>query len=198
LIFTFDVLHQGPPNTLSKKLKWRSSANNGNDIKRTHIINHNNAGRAMFHIFNELLSEEEEKEENEGKKEEKIEEKGESNEEEKGKNEEKKKKKGKRSRGTRDIFMSASGSISKLDEHIRINQQLHDTSNMHKHVLDNKSQKNNGSLLRGICHSPENSGQNSLGYDSKEKRFVSFPPKFRWNDMSKSGDVGLRELCGDE
>ncbi|CAB4396581.1 unnamed protein product [Rhizophagus irregularis] len=124
---------QGAPNTLS---------NNGNNIKRTHITNHNNAGCAMFHTFNELLSEEEEKEENEGKKEEKIKEKGESNEEEKGKNEEKKKKKGKRSCGTRDIFMSASGSVNKLDEHIRTNQQLHNTSNMHKHVLNNKLQKN--------------------------------------------------------
>ncbi|RGB34635.1 hypothetical protein C1646_760350 [Rhizophagus diaphanus] len=182
---------QGALNALSKRLKWRSSANNGNDIERTHITNHNNAGCAMFHI---LLSEEEKKEENEGKKEEKIEEKGESNEEEKGKNEEKKKKKGKKSRGTRDIFMSASGSVNKLDEHIRTNQQLHDTSNMHKHVLDNKSQKNNGSLLRG----PENRGQNSLGYDPKEQRFISFPSKLRWNVMSKSGDVGLWQLCRDE
>uniref|UniRef100_U9UR98 Uncharacterized protein n=1 Tax=Rhizophagus irregularis (strain DAOM 181602 / DAOM 197198 / MUCL 43194) TaxID=747089 RepID=U9UR98_RHIID len=64
-------------NTLSKRLKWRSSANNSNNIKRTHITNHNNARCAMFHIFNELLSKEEEKEKNEGKKEEKIEEKGE-------------------------------------------------------------------------------------------------------------------------
>ncbi|GET52499.1 hypothetical protein GLOIN_2v1791304 [Rhizophagus irregularis DAOM 181602=DAOM 197198] len=80
-------------NTLSKRLKWRSSANNSNNIKRTHITNHNNARCAMFHIFNELLSKEEEKEKNEGKKEEKIEEKGESNEDEKGKNEEKIRKK---------------------------------------------------------------------------------------------------------
>ncbi|PKY49823.1 hypothetical protein RhiirA4_528630 [Rhizophagus irregularis] len=167
----------------------------GHDMGMHHRDGEEEHGDPIYLQKNSTAIQEEEKEENEGKKEEKIKEKGESNEEEKGINEEKKKKKGKRSCGTRDIFMSASGSVNKLDEHIRTNQQLHDTSNMHKHVLNNKLQKNNSSLLRDICHSPENSGQNSLGYDSKEQQFISFPSKLRWNDMSKSGDVGLWELC---
>lgn len=198
LIFTFDILHQGALNTLSKGLKWRSSTNNSNDIKRTHIINHNNARCAMFHIFNELLSKKEEKEENEEKKEEKIEEKGKSNEEEKGKNEEKKKKKGKRSLGTRDNFMSASGSVSKLVEHPRASQQLPNTSNINKFILNDKSQKSNSSILKRISHSPEKGEQRLLGCDSTGQQFEHIPERSKQSDNAKTRRMGLWELCRDE
>uniref|UniRef100_A0A1D1Z470 Uncharacterized protein n=1 Tax=Anthurium amnicola TaxID=1678845 RepID=A0A1D1Z470_9ARAE len=196
---------QGASNTFSDKPQWLPGANNSNDIKRTHLINHNNAGRVMFHIFDELSTKEEKKEENEGKKEEKDEgkkedknegKKEENNEEKKGKKEKKTKKKGKRlrSHGTKDVFKSAPGPANKLDDP-RTNQQLQNTPNMREHVLDGKSQKNNSSLVRSIRHNGE---QRALGYDSSGQRFVSFPTKSGWNDTSKLRDVGLRELCRNE
>ncbi|CAB4440399.1 unnamed protein product [Rhizophagus irregularis] len=160
-------------NTLSNEAKWQQGVNNSNDIKRTHLTTYNSARCDMLHIFDELLSKEEENEEkSEEKKEEKI--KG-----KKGKKKEKKKRKEKKEKmlgphGIRGIFLSAPGSVSELVEHPRTSQQFPNTSNIDKFVLDDKSQKSNSSLLQSISHSPEKGEQRPLDCDLTGLRFNIF------------------------